>query len=256
MAINITKYTRYIPWDEEGIGASRRRASSSGIKIDLSQYYTISQLQTIGQSQILFDNIIEAYHNKMLGLQGGLVIEDSSETPSGAGDDEFYHLDAETYSRVIIWEFLDSLIEESDGTIHLVNDEDVPGPGKYYGTADDSVGEKGWYDLPSGGQVLPFQTASFANPLNIDCTTYKDWICTVTGDCTINLNNANDGDAGMLELIIDASGVDITMGAMWTKKMGPTDLDTNDGADNIISWRAIGEGSTQEIVYTVGIIEV
>jgi hypothetical protein len=50
--------------------------------------------------------------------------------------------------------------------------------------------------------------------------------------------------------------VTITMGTMWTKKMGPTDLDMNDGADNIISWRAIGEGSTQEIVYTVGIIEV
>ena len=110
-------------------------------------------------------------------------------------------------------------------------------------------GNKGWYALTKG-----FQTASFANPLNIDCTTYKDWICTVTGDCTVNLNNVEDGDAGMLELIIDASGVDITFGAMWTKKMGPTDLDMNAGADNIISWRAIGEGSTQEIVYTVGII--
>ena len=46
------------------------------------------------------------------------------------------------------------------------------------------------------------------------------------------------------------------MGTMWTKKMGPTDLDMNDGADNIISWRAIGDGSTQEIVYTIGQIEV
>ena len=230
MAINITKYTRYVPWDVLGIGASRRSASGGAVTIDLSQYYTISQLQTIGQSEILFDNIIEAYHNEMLGLQGGKVVIDSSGTPSSEGDDEFYHLDEETYSRVITWEFLDSLIEESDGTIHLINDENDPGPGKYYGTADDSVGEKGWYDLPSGGQVLPFQTVSFANPLNIDCTTYKDWICTVIGDCTVNINNLSDGDAGMLELIIGASGVDITFGAMWTKKMGPTDLDMNDGA--------------------------
>ena len=116
------------------------------------------------------------------------------------------------------------------------------------------------YGTVTGGAVLPFQTESFADPLNIDCTTYKDWICTVTDDCTVNLNNVSDGDAGMLELIIeaDSSGgeVVITFGDMWTKKMGPEVLDMTDGADNIVSWRAIGEGSTQEIVYTIGVIEV
>ena len=116
-------------------------------------------------------------------------------------------------------------------------------------------GNKGWYALTKG-----FQTASFANPLNIDCTTYKDWICTITADTTVNLNNVSDGDAGMLELIMegDSSGSSfaITFGTMWTKKMGAVDLDVNDGADNIISWRAIGDGSTQEIVYTIGVIEV
>jgi hypothetical protein len=253
MAINITKYTRYVPWDEEGVGASRRSASGGAVTIDLSQYYTISQLQTIGQSEILFDNLIEAYHNKMLGLQGGKVITDSSGTPSSEGDDEFYHLDEETYTRVITWEFLDSLIEESDGTIHLINDEDHPGILKYYGT--DETGTKGWHELTKG-----FQTASFAATLNIDCTTYKDWICTVTDDCTVNINNLSDGDAGMLELIIDGSSSGdsfvITFGAMWTKKMGPTDFDGSDGADNIISWRAIGDGSEQEIIYTIGVIEV
>jgi len=148
MAINITKYTRYVPWDELGIGASRKSASGGAVTIDLSQYYTISQLQTIGQSEILFDNIIEAYHNNMLGLQGGKVITDSSGTPSSEGDDEFYHLDEETYTRVVTWEFLDSLIEESDGTIHLVNDEDDPGILKYYGT--DITGTKGWWELLIG----------------------------------------------------------------------------------------------------------
>ena len=89
--------------------------------------------------------------------------------------------------------------------------------------------------------------------------TYKDWICTLTGDCTVNINNLSDGDSGMLELIIDGSSsgdtLTVTFGTMWTKKMGPTDFDGTDGADNIISWRAIGDGSTQEIVYTIGIIE-
>lgn len=253
MAITIYKYAYHVGWDTTGIAVSGR--SGGGAPVDLSNYYTIQQLQTPDLSNVNFANIVDAYHNEMLGLQGGKVVTDSSGTPSSEGDDEFYHLDAETYSRVIIWEFLDSLIEESDGTIHLVNDEDVPGPGKYYGTADDSVGEKGWYDLPSGGQVLPFQTASFANPLNIDCTTYKDWICTVTGDTTINLNNVSDGDAGMLELIIegDSSGASltITFGTMWTKKMGAVALDASDGADNIISWRKAGN----DIIYTIAQIE-
>lgn len=533
MAIHITKYVRYVPWDDSGVGASRRgSANSLNRTVDLSQYYTKIDLQTAGLAQVHFDNITEAYHNNLLGLQGGKVITDSSGTPSSEGDDELYHLDEETYTRVVTWEFLDSLIEESDGTIHLINDEDNPGLLKYYGT--DISGVKGWYNLPeesssetgggvdvygtpeqhyvtmwhdantitsmqgdegvgfysqqwvggynilhapfgaivggeyswksapyylndrfaitaldgdetypngtniliwsgqcwdggglsgkirihvsdsisatkahdleligstnegvgsgndeggSGGDVyiesgysfsddpdavagdvyistgykytyygndvlskgfiyfgdkyegcLPeadteqvygvtydpvtgklsyaylgsigsggggvsnyvfdmsliedssgvvtlendltspgnnyyygtdssgskgwheltkgFQTATFANPLNIDCTTYKDWICTVTDDCTVNLNNVEDGDAGMLELIIDASGVDITFGTMWTKKLGLVNLDSSDGADNIISWRAIGDGSTQEIIYTIGQIEV
>lgn len=253
--ITLYKYTSHVKWDAKGTGVTIVGGFGGGIDIAsyLANYYTKIDLQTAGLSQVHFDNITDAYHNNLLGLQGGKVITDSSGTPSSEGDDEFYHLDEETYSRVITWEFLDSLIEESDGTIHLINDEDNPGSSKYYGT--DLLGVKGWFDLTTGG-AQPFQTASFANPLNIDCTTYKDWICIVTGDCTVNLNNVEDGDAGMLELIIDASGVDITFGAMWTKKMGPTDLDETDGADNIISWRAIGDGSTQEIVYTIGIIEV
>jgi hypothetical protein len=130
----------------------------------------------------------------------------------------------------VSYTFSMSLNEDSTGIVTLDNDEASPGNYKFYGT--DASGNKGWYALTKG-----FQTASFANPLNIDCTTYKDWICTVTGDCTVNLNNIEDGDAGMLELIIDASGVNITMGTMWTKKMEPTDLDMNDGADNITSQR-------------------
>lgn len=104
--------------------------------------------------------------------------------------------------------------------------------------------------------ILGFQIAAFANPLNIDCTTYKDWICTVTGDTTINLNNTTDGDAGMLELIIELDSSEatctITLGTMWTKRMGPLTLVTDDGADNIISWRKV---QTSNVVYTIAQIE-
>jgi hypothetical protein len=108
-----------------------------------------------------------------------------------------------------------------------------------------------------GGGGTPFQTATFAATINIDCTTYKDWICTITGDCTINLTNASDGDAGMLELIIAADSstgsVTITFGTGWTKKMGLTDVDGGDAADNIISWRKVG---ADNVVYTIAQIEV
>lgn len=109
------------------------------------------------------------------------------------------------------------------------------------------------------GQTLAFQTAvaDSLGDYDIDCTTYKDWICTVTGDCTINLNNTADGDAGMLELIIELDSSEatcaVTLGTMWTKQMGPTVVDETDGADNIISWRKVG---TSNIVYTIAQIEV
>ena len=153
MAITIYKYAYHVGWGSTGIAVSSR--SGGGAPVDLSNYYTIQQLQTPNLSSVNFANITDAYHNQMLGLQGGKVVTDSSGTPSSEGDDEFYHLDAETYSRVITWEFLDSLIEESDGTIHLVNDEDDPGLLKYYGT--DINGIKGWFDLPeeNSSDIIP-----------------------------------------------------------------------------------------------------
>ena len=253
--ITIYKYTSHVNWNAKGTGVTIIGGSGGGFDIAsyLVNYYTKVELQTSGLSQVHFDNITEAYHNNLLDIQGGL--ETSSGDSSGK-DAEYYHLDLSTYLDVLNISFVDSIVKDSVNAVSLVNDQDVPGNSKYYGT--DGTGTKGWYDLTTSAQ--PFQTAVFANPLEIDCSTYKDWICTVTGDCTVNINNLTDGDAGMLELIVDGTSsgdsVTITMGTMWTKKMGPTDLDMTDGADNIISWRAIGEGSTQEIVYTVGIIEV
>jgi hypothetical protein len=118
---------------------------------------------------------------------------------------------------------------------------------------DTSTGEVTYGDGSGGtGEILPFQTISFDDPLEIDATLYKDWICDeVSDDTTINLNNTVDGDAGQIELIMDsAGGYTVAFGTMFTKKMGLTFLDTSAGADNVISWRRVGT----EIVYTIGII--
>ena len=145
----IYKISSYRTWQNSGT-----TLLGGGGTCDLSNYYTITNLQTAGGSVIDFHNIINTNHNELGNLQGGLVIEDSSGTTSSeAGDDEFYHLDFDTYSRVTSWIFDDSVIEESDGTIHLVNDTS-PAPEQYYGT--DSGGERGWFDLPEGGGLYTF----------------------------------------------------------------------------------------------------
>ena len=62
------------------------------------------------------------------------------------------------------------------------------------------AGVRSWGPIP-GASVLPFQAETFGDPLDIDASTYKDWICSgIIGDFTVNLNDATDGDAGMLEL--------------------------------------------------------
>jgi hypothetical protein len=151
MAITIYKLSSYINWRIRGTAGSV--GSIGGGTCDLSNYYTKSDLQTEGLSIIDFHNIANTDHNELGNLQGGLVVTDSSGTPSSGGDDEFYHLDFDTYSRVTSWIFDDSVIEESDGTIHLVNDT-APAPDQYYGT--DSGGERGWFDLPEGGGFYTF----------------------------------------------------------------------------------------------------
>jgi len=97
-----------------------------------------------------------------------------------------------------------------------------------------------------------FQAPSFANPLNLDSTTYKDFKVTITGDTTVNLNNTVDGDAGMIELIISgAGGYTVSLGTMFTKKLGTTSIVATTGADNFISWRMVGT----DIVYTINQVE-
>jgi hypothetical protein len=94
-----------------------------------------------------------------------------------------------------------------------------------------------------------FQTPAFANPLNLDATIYKDFKAgLITGGTTINLNNAVDGDAGMIEITMDGvGGHAVLLGAMFTKQLGATLLQTGANQDNFISYRKIGA----DIVYTI-----
>jgi hypothetical protein len=109
------------------------------------------------------------------------------------------------------------------------------------GTVKDIAGAKVTAD--------PFQTPVFANPLTLDATTHKDFKCgLITGNTTINLTNTSDGDAGMIEVIIDTTGgYTIYLGTMFTKDIGGVSIDTSANADNFIGYRMVGT----DIVYNV-----
>jgi len=138
---------------------------------------------------------------------------------------------------------------------------DTYGAGTHVGTATKLLGVDASGNVTEenivGGASSPFQIgeADSLGNYDLDCTTYKDWIIEeISDDATINLNNTSNGDAGMLEVIIDSTGgYTVTLGTMFTKKMGPIDFDATAGADNIISWRKVG---TSNIVYTIAQIEV
>jgi len=93
------------------------------------------------------------------------------------------------------------------------------------------------------------QSAVYANPLALDATDYKDFICSsVTGDTTINLSNMNNGDAGIIELIIDnTGGYTVELGTMFTKNAGGGTIDATADADNIIAWFVSGS----DIIYSI-----
>lgn len=94
-----------------------------------------------------------------------------------------------------------------------------------------------------------FQTPAFANPLILDATSHKDFKCgTITGDTTVNLYNASDGDSGVIELIMDGiGGYAVALGAMFTKKLGTASINTAAGKDNFVFWFKNGA----DIVYTI-----
>lgn len=120
------------------------------------------------------------------------------------------------------------------------------GTGDRLRTAMDKVNDN-FNELYSGAYAV--RSATFANPLAMDGTTYKNWKCaSVTGDTTVNLTGVSDGEAGYIELIIDgAGGHTISLGSMFTKQFGPTVMDTAALADNLISWVKSGT----DIFYTI-----
>jgi len=98
-----------------------------------------------------------------------------------------------------------------------------------------------------------FQTVTFVNPLVLDATLHKDFICSsVTGNTTVNLTNATNGDAGLIELIIDiVGGYTVTLGTMFTKDISGVAINTTASVDNFISWRKVGT----DIVYSVAQVQ-
>lgn len=99
----------------------------------------------------------------------------------------------------------------------------------------------------------PFSVAVYANPLTLDASTNKDFICaSVTGNTTVNLTNASNGDAGLIELIIDiVGGYTVALGTMFTKDISGVAIDTTASVDNFISWRKVGT----DIVYSIAQVQ-
>jgi len=115
--------------------------------------------------------------------------------------------------------------------------------------ADITVNAKGLVTAASKGIADAFQSLTFASPLVADATTYKDFICaSITGNTVVNLTNAVNGDAGLIELIIDSTGgYTVTLGTMFTKDIAGVPISTAANKDNFIGWRKIGT----DIVYSI-----
>ena len=88
------------------------------------------------------------------------------------------------------------------------------------------------------GNEQPFQEIEYAPTVEVNCTSYKNWrVLSVTGDMLINLNNTVNGDSGMLKFTIDnIGGYTITLGTMFTEKLGSTNIDVTHDAINYITW--------------------
>ena len=97
-----------------------------------------------------------------------------------------------------------------------------------------------------------FIDVPFASILNFDVKSGTDYICrSITANCTINIINSEDGDSGVLELIMDSTGdYTITFGAMFTKRISE-EFDNTASADNFVSWQKIGN----DIIYSISTVQ-
>lgn len=83
-----------------------------------------------------------------------------------------------------------------------------------------------------------FQTATFANPLILDVSLYKNWKCVITDDTEVQLSGNVNGDCGQIVLKIDGvGGQAITFNSgNFTLLYGEGTVSSTAGDSNIISW--------------------
>lgn len=166
MSLIVYKTSQYKNWKAVSGTFTGGGSSTTDFSLLLSNYYTKIELQTSGSASVHFDNITDAYHNHLLGLEGG-SIGDSTESSGTAG--EYYHLDYYNYDRLMFLNFSESLVEDVNNVVTLVNDASSPGIYKYYGT--DGTGVKGWYGLPdsdsSGGVYYSFSGSLIEDSIGV-----------------------------------------------------------------------------------------
>jgi hypothetical protein len=171
-ATTIYKVSTYTNWKTGGSVLVQTLAGGAATPtevVDLSSYYTKSDLQTVGLASVHFDNITNAYHNHLLGLEGGESPSDDSSGTAG----EYYHLSLYDFSRLTSLNFVHSLVEDdSDNSVHLVGDVTAPGNSFYYGT--NASGTKGFYTILNltGVFQLTYSSATYGTTIKISSKKY------------------------------------------------------------------------------------
>ncbi len=96
----------------------------------------------------------------------------------------------------------------------------------------------------------PFQTPVFANPLILDATTHKDFKPgLIAGDTTINLENTNNGESGVIEIFMDGvGGYAVALGAMFTANVTGNAINSAANKKNYIFWYNDGVDINYSIV--------
>jgi type 1 fimbria pilin len=116
MSLIIYKISSYLTGRGSGT-FSGGGSTTADFSLLLSNYYTKTELQTSGSASVHFDNITNAYHNNLLGLEGGSVADNSSGESSGMAG-EYYHLSKAQYDA--LGTVSDLWLEDSIGDLYTV----------------------------------------------------------------------------------------------------------------------------------------
>ena len=179
MSLTIYKISSYVKRDAKSGIYVGDVSNTTDFSLLFANYYTKTEVQTSGSAVIHFDNITNAYHNNLLGLEGGLVADNSSGESSGEAG-EYYHLSKAQY--------------------------DALGTGGDSLWLDDSIGDL--YTITSGAGV--YIDDIFIKNYIIDAQDGVDKDLTITagdalggagtdaGDLILRAGDAINGDAGSL----------------------------------------------------------